>query len=180
MSSIGPLRMWLLAVTIRQAARNWGIPYPTLRHRLYGTQSRDTAWADYQRLSQAQESSLAVYISTQSALGSALIHQQVKGLAERMIGDTQHTQRPLGRKWMQRFLRRNPSSSTLRYRAINSRRYKAHSAEVIQEWFYRLDLLVVKGIKLANRWNMDKIGILEGKGSNGPVLGSEASRYIQK
>ncbi|KZL66480.1 transposase [Colletotrichum incanum] len=26
---------------IRQAARNWGIPYPTLRHRLYGTQSRD-------------------------------------------------------------------------------------------------------------------------------------------
>ncbi|OHW95969.1 transposase, partial [Colletotrichum incanum] len=67
---------------IRQAARNWGIPYLTLRHRLYGTQSRDTAWADYQQLSQAQESSLAAYISTQSALGSALTYQQVKGLAE--------------------------------------------------------------------------------------------------
>ncbi|KAK2035958.1 hypothetical protein LZ31DRAFT_281399, partial [Colletotrichum somersetense] len=40
--------------TIRTAARIWGIPYPSLRHRLNGTQSRDIAWAEYQRLSQDQ------------------------------------------------------------------------------------------------------------------------------
>ncbi|OHW89549.1 hypothetical protein CSPAE12_11868 [Colletotrichum incanum] len=62
---------------IRQAARNWGIPYQSLQHRFHGRQSRNLAWADYQRLSQAQEASLAAYISIQYSLGSALTHQQV-------------------------------------------------------------------------------------------------------
>jgi hypothetical protein len=72
---------------IRQAAREWGIPYQSLQHRLKGRQSRNAAWVDYQRLSQSQEANLAAYISTQEALGMPLTHQQVKGLAERMMGD---------------------------------------------------------------------------------------------
>jgi hypothetical protein len=73
---------------IRQVAREWGIPYQSLQHRLKGRQSRNAAWVDYQRLSQSQEANLAAYISTQEALGMPLTHQQVKGLAERMMGDT--------------------------------------------------------------------------------------------
>ncbi|KAK1974997.1 hypothetical protein LZ30DRAFT_606747, partial [Colletotrichum cereale] len=45
-------------------------------------------------------------------------------------------------------------------------------------WFHRLDMPAVKGIHPSNRWNMDETGIREGKGSNGLVLGSAASREL--
>ncbi|KAF4808962.1 hypothetical protein CGCTS75_v014791 [Colletotrichum tropicale] len=164
--------------SIRSAAREWIVPESTLRLRLRGGQSRNSAFADMQRLSQAQEEYLASYISTQAALSSALTHQQVKGLAKRMLGDGQQ---PLGRKWMQRFLRRNPSIRAHRSRAMDARRWRSHSSEVIQGFFHRLDSIpAIKDIHPSNRWNMDETGILEGKGSNGLVLGSAASRYIQK
>jgi hypothetical protein len=144
---------------IRQAAREWGIPYQSLQHRLKGRQSRNAAWVDYQRLSQSQEANLAAYISTQEALGMPLTHQQVKGLAERMMGDTH---RPLGRKRIGRFLRRNPSIRAKRSRAIDARRWRSHSSEVIHEFFHRLDSIpAIQGIHPSNRWNMDKTGIIK-------------------
>ncbi|KZL82569.1 transposase [Colletotrichum incanum] len=106
---------------IRQAAREWGIPYPTLRHRLYGTQSRGAAFAGLQRLSETQESLLAGWVSTQAALGSAPTHQQVRELARYMLGNSQPLAQPLRRKWTQRFLHRNPSIRTQRSRLIDSR-----------------------------------------------------------
>ncbi|CCF46547.1 transposase, partial [Colletotrichum higginsianum] len=111
------------------------------------------------------------------SLGCSLTHQQVKGLAERLLG----TQQPLGKRWIHRFKQRNPSIITKRPKAMDSRRYKAHSADVIQAWFQRLDNIpVIQGIHPSNRWNMDETGIMEGRGSNGLVLGSAASRAIQK
>ncbi|KAK2050905.1 hypothetical protein LY76DRAFT_474778, partial [Colletotrichum caudatum] len=47
--------------SIRQAARKWGIPYATLRHRFYGRQSKNAAYIHMQHLSQAQEDKLAAY-----------------------------------------------------------------------------------------------------------------------
>ncbi|KZL65340.1 transposase [Colletotrichum tofieldiae] len=171
--------LWDIAdgLSIRGVGRKWGIPEATVRQRLHGTQSRNTAFGRLQRLSQNQEGLLAEWISKQAALGSAFCHQQVKGLAERMLGDGQ---RPLGRKWMQRFLRRNPSIRTQRCRAIDARRINGATADIIQEWFHRLDLPAILPIKPANGWNMDETGILEGKGSNGLVLGSSETKYIQK
>jgi 4-hydroxybenzoate polyprenyltransferase len=63
---------------------------------------------------------------------------------------------------------------------MDARRWRAHDPEVIQKFIDRLDISEVKGIHPSNRWNMDETGIMEGKGTNGLVLGSAASRYIQK
>ncbi|KAK6206199.1 transposase [Colletotrichum tabaci] len=38
----------------------------------------------------------------------------------------------------------------------------------------------VKGIKPANRYNMDETGILEGQGSNGLVLGMAETKSVRK
>ncbi|KAK6215444.1 transposase [Colletotrichum tabaci] len=164
--------------SIRQAARNWGIPYHTLRHRFHGMQSKNTAYSHMQRLSQSQEQYLAEWVYIQDALGVAPTHQQLKGLAERMMGSINQ---PLGKRWVNRFLRRNPSIGTRRSRAIDARRWKAHSSEVIEDFFHRLDSIpTIQGINPSNRWNMDETGIMEGKGANGLVLGSMASQHIQK
>lgn len=161
---------------ISRAAQQWGIPYHTLYYRLKrGRQSRNAAFADMQRLTQSQEDNLVAYILTQEALGCPISHGQLKGLAERMLGDGQQ---PLGRKWMRRFLRRNPLIRTKRSRAIDARRWRAHSPEIIQQFLDRLDIPEIKGIHPSNRWNIDETGIMEGKGTNGLVLGSAASRYI--
>ncbi|KAK6212209.1 transposase [Colletotrichum tabaci] len=164
--------------SIRQAARNWGIPHHTLRHRFHGMQSKNTAYSHMQRLSQSQEQYLAEWVYIQDALGVAPTHQQLKGLAERMMGSINQ---PLGKRWVNRFLRRNPSIGTRRSRAIDARRWKAHSSEVIEDFFHRLDSIpTIQGINPSNRWNMDETGIMEGKGANGLVLGSMASQHIQK
>ncbi|KAK2054922.1 hypothetical protein LY76DRAFT_521503, partial [Colletotrichum caudatum] len=74
---------------------------------------------------------------------------QVKGLAERMMGDRQ---RPLGRKWIGRFLWRNLSIQTKRSRAIDAKRWRSYSSEVIQQFLQRLDSIpAIKDIHPSNR-----------------------------
>ncbi|KAK6215524.1 transposase [Colletotrichum tabaci] len=82
------------------------------------------------------------------------------------MGDTQ----PIGRGWIQAFIRRNPSVKVQRSRPIDSRRVNGASTEVIRDWFKHLAMPEIISIKPANRYNMDETGILEGQGSNGLVL----------
>ncbi|KAK2052838.1 hypothetical protein LY76DRAFT_490183, partial [Colletotrichum caudatum] len=89
------------------------------------------------------------------SLGRSLTHQQVKGLAERMIDDGQ---RRIGRKWMARFKPPNPSIRIRRSRAIDAHRWAAHS-EVIQDFFYHLaSIPAIQRIRPSNRWNIDETG----------------------
>ncbi|TKW51383.1 hypothetical protein CTA1_2149 [Colletotrichum tanaceti] len=104
---------------------------------------------------------------------------QVKLFAERIlqaIGDTE----PIGRGWISAFLKRNPSVKVQRSRPIDSRRINGASTEVIRDWFNLLAIPEIKGIKPANRYNMDETGILEGQGSNGLVLGMAKTKSVRK
>ncbi|CCF41367.1 transposase, partial [Colletotrichum higginsianum] len=108
-------------VSLRKAALTYGIPRTTLQDQLKGAQARPLAFADHQRLSISQEDKLAQWVRIQHALGLAPTHQQVKVFAERIlhaIGDTD----PLGKGWIQAFIRRNPSIKVQRSRPIDSRR----------------------------------------------------------
>jgi 4-hydroxybenzoate polyprenyltransferase len=144
-----------------------------------GAQPRVIAFADLQRLSPDQEAKLAEWVRIQHALGLAPTHQQVKVFAERILhamGDTD----PLGKQWIQGFKRRNPSIKVQRSRPIDSRRINGASTEVIRDWFKLLAIPEIKGIKPANRYNMDETGILEGQGSNGLVLGMAETKSVRK
>ncbi|ROW07328.1 hypothetical protein VMCG_03859 [Cytospora schulzeri] len=94
--------------SIRQTSVKFGVPRTTLYNRLHGTQPHRTSSEELQRLTHAQEASLTQWMLTQAALGVRPTHAQLKGFAERVLarqGDT----RPLGRRWIERFLGRNPS-----------------------------------------------------------------------
>ncbi|KZL67851.1 transposase [Colletotrichum tofieldiae] len=164
---------------IKRAAIEYGIPSSTLQHRLNGKQARKLAFSDLQRLSPDQEAKLAEWVRIQHALGLAPTHQQVKVFAEKILhamGDTD----PLGKQWIQGFKRRNPSIKVQRSRPIDSRRINGASTEVIRDWFKLLAIPEIKGIKPANRYNMDETGILEGQGSNGLVLGMAETKSVRK
>ncbi|OHW97453.1 transposase [Colletotrichum incanum] len=92
------------------------------------------------------------------------------------MGDTD----PLGKQWIQGFKRRNPSIKVQRSRPIDSRRINGACTEVIRDWFKLLAIPEIKGIKPANRYNMDETGILEGQGSNGLVLGMAETTSVRK
>ncbi|KDN72148.1 putative transposase [Colletotrichum sublineola] len=163
----------------RVASRRWGVPRSTLQDRIRGAQQRAAALEDLQRLSNAQEVKLASWVQIQADLGLPPTHQQVREFAQRILramGD----HKPLGKRWMDGFLRRNPSIKVQRSRSIDSRRINGASTEVIREWFKYLVMPHIAAIKPANRYNMDETGILEGKGDNGLVLGRAETKSVRK
>ncbi|KAI1867673.1 uncharacterized protein JN550_006814, partial [Neoarthrinium moseri] len=164
---------------IKESSREFGIPKSTLQNRIRGHQPRSEAFANQQRLLPSQEEWLSTWILAQDALGLAPTHAQVREFAERVLhaqGDTQ----PLGKRWLQGFLRRNPNILTQRSIPIDSKRVNGATVEVIRPWFNHLHVPLVKAIKPANRYNMDEAGLLEGVGTNGLVLGSAQKRSIRK
>lgn len=100
----------------RKAAKRWGIPRSTLQKRLNGSQSRSDANEYLQRLSRQQESHLAEWVLVQSNLGLPLTRQQIQEFASRIVKQGGNDQ-PLGKRWIDGFLRRNPEIKTVRGRA---------------------------------------------------------------
>jgi 4-hydroxybenzoate polyprenyltransferase len=163
----------------RTAAKEWGIPRTSLRSRIQGSEEHSIAAESQQRLSRSQENHLSDWILTQEALSVPLTHGQVKEFAQRLLirkGDN----KPLGKRWIQAFLRRNPVLKTKRARNIDSQRVNGATIPIIQSWFQLLSLPQIQAIKPENRWNMDESGIMEGQGVNGLVIGSAEKRSIQK
>lgn len=90
----------------RSAAKRWHIPRATLQDRLNGGISHAEAHECRQRFSRQQETLLSRWISELAALGVPPTQCQFEEFASRILvvhGDTQ----PLGKHWVQGFLRRN-------------------------------------------------------------------------
>lgn len=166
--------------SIHKAALHWGIPRSTLISRLHGRQSRRESKSAYQKLSPVQEKHLADWILVQEALGVAPTHTQIRELAQRVLA-LHGNPMPLGKNWIESFLRRHTALRTKRQRRIDSQRINGASTEVIKSWFStKLRIPQIQAIKPENRYNMDEHGILEGQGGNGFVIGSSELRSIQQ
>ncbi|KAM9874815.1 transposase [Verticillium dahliae] len=165
--------------SLRKASAEWGIPRSTLRCRIQGTQPRDIAFSSQQKLSPTQEKHLVEWVRIQAALGLPPTHQQVRDFAERVLR-LRGGAETVGKYWFQAFLRRNPSINVQRVRPIDSQRINGASIGVIRHWFRYLSIPEIKAIQAANRYNMDETGILEGRGSNGLVLGSTEAQNLRK
>ncbi|KAK0367490.1 transposase [Colletotrichum limetticola] len=165
--------------SVKRASIEFGIPRSTLRNRQRGQQARAIAFADQQRLPPWQEDRLAEWVRIQHALGVAPTHEQVREFAGRVL-QAQGDDHPLGKRWIDAFLKRNPSIKVQRSRPMDSRRINGASTEVIRPWFRLLNIPEIKDIRQVNRYNMDETGILEGKGFNGLVLGMAETNVVRK
>lgn len=118
-------------ISQRVAAQRWKIPRSTLRHRCKGGLNIHEASESRQRLSKEQENHIVEWILIQDALGLPPTHQEVKELAERVVragGDNT----PLGRGWIEGFLRRNPKARTVRNKPISQTNFTNLKLEKIE------------------------------------------------
>ena len=104
-----------------QAARVWSVPRTTLGHRLHGGKPLKVAKAHCQRLSPSQEEALVQWIRVQGTIGYPPTHTTIRFIASRILAHDGNP-KPLGRNWMEGFLRRNPSIKTMKGKSIESAR----------------------------------------------------------
>jgi 4-hydroxybenzoate polyprenyltransferase len=165
--------------SVRKAWLDWGVPRSTLQNRIYGHVSQKEAQAPNQRLSQVQEQRLTDWVLVQEALGQSPTHTQIKAFAGRILA-VRKDAKPLGKRWMTGFLKRNPILKTKKQFKIDSARVNGATSDILKAWFQKLEVPAIKAVKAENRWNMDEAGIMEGQGENGLVVGSAQKRFIQK
>lgn len=63
---------------------------------------------------------------------------------------------------------------------MESARIKGATTEVVRNWWPLLKIPAILAIKPENRYNMDEGGLMEGKTSNGLVLGLRGTRPLQR
>lgn len=85
---------------------------------------------------------------------------------------------PLGRHWIEGFLRRNPGIRSTRDKAIASERVNGATTKKIKEFFTRLSQEAIHDIPPDRRFNADEVGSQEGLGFNGLAL-VHAGKTIQ-
>ena len=143
------------------AARTHGVPRTTLLGRLHGSETRDIANEDNQKLSKDQEAYLVNWVTVQAKLGLPPTHLQIRQAAQRILAASGETEK-LGVNWVMYFARRNPSIKALKGNSIEKERIEAVTREKVEEFFEILNESPVKEVRPANRWNMDETGIMEG------------------
>ena len=60
------------------------------------------------------------------------------------------------------FLRRNPVLKTKKQFRIDSARVNGATSDILKAWFQKLRIPAIEAIKPENRWNIDKVEIIEG------------------
>jgi 4-hydroxybenzoate polyprenyltransferase len=163
----------------RRAALDYGIPRSTIRDYLHDTKTRHEAAIPLQKLAPVQESRLTEWILVQEGLGHSPTHSQIKAFAQQILA-TRGDDSMLGKRWIQRFLKRNPILKTKKEFRIDLACVNEATSDIIKPWFQKLDIPEIKAILPENRWNIDEAGIMEGQGVNGLVVGSVNQRFVQK
>jgi len=138
----------------RKAEREYGIPCSTLQARLNGILGKSQAHSHEQRLSPIQEERLVSWILAQESLGLSPTHTQVRLFAARVL-NARGDLKPLGKRWMSGFLRRNPSLRTKKQLRIDSIRVNGATTPIIQKWFKQLappPILLLLSQKISGIW----------------------------
>jgi len=108
-------------VSERKAAKGYGVPWTTLQSRHAGRSTAHSGHTHQKRLSKDQESCLCDWIMDQERCGYAPSHSWAKEMASLFLvltGDT----KPLGKKWVPHFVKRNPCIASLIGKPIDAAR----------------------------------------------------------
>jgi 4-hydroxybenzoate polyprenyltransferase len=163
-------------VSQRKAAARWGVPRATIYNRINGRTTRTAIAEARQRLSKQQERHLAGWILTQDSLGLPPSHSQIQELAARILIESGDLE-PIGKHWIEGFIRRNPEVKTLRGKRIDFLRINGATTDRVKDFFALKEIPEVRAISPQHRYNMDEAGIMEGLGDNGLVLGSSRKKF---
>jgi hypothetical protein len=120
--------------TQTQAAANWGIPQSTLSDRLGGIRPKKHAHRGHQRLSPDQERFICEWTLEEEKAARAPSRKQLHGFAQSILieaGDIV----PLGVRWVDRFLTRNPDCHMKNSSLLEAERVRGSTRDVYEKNF---------------------------------------------
>ncbi len=166
---------------IYTVAREFGVPYTTLRRRLSGVTASRSRPATNNRLSRPEEAAICRYIDRLERVNLAVRREFVTDAANAILrerlGGSAFT--PVGPAWTSRFLRRH-RYLVMRQQSLNKDRQAQEDIPRVEGYFKQLQKVVTdEGILPSEIWNMDETGFRIGMGKNQLVVTKrKRSQYL--
>jgi hypothetical protein len=145
-----------------QAAQKWGVPQWIISRRLSGRASRNECTQTYQRICRGQEESLLRWALRQESLSYAPSHSQLRACVEAILHQ-QDDNKPLGKHWTTRFVKRHPNLSTKLGKRQEASRFDGFTPRSVN-WYFDIREDEYGWIKPENTVNVDEGGIMAGFG----------------
>ncbi|XP_044714504.1 tc5 transposase DNA-binding domain-containing protein [Hirsutella rhossiliensis] len=178
-------------MSLRAAAKEFGVPRERLRLRFHGIQPRSGHKATHTRLSPAQEDSIDLYIDRLERIGLAVRKDLLRDAANRVLSSTVgpdgtrnepfDSQCFVGKNWISRFIKRK-GYHIMKQKVLDNQRKLAESVPHVTEYRYFKKLhetIASYGINPADIWNMDETGFRIGIGRDQVVVTkSRRSQYF--
>ncbi|KAH7460547.1 hypothetical protein FOMA001_g19487 [Fusarium oxysporum f. sp. matthiolae] len=140
------------------AAHKRGVPRSTLSGRLFGQASRNERIQAHQRISKSQEETLLRWVLRQESLGYALSHSQLRACVEAILKQ-QGDNKPLGKHWTTRFVKRHLELSTKLGKRQEAARFDGLTPKAVN-WYFDIREDEYGWIKPENTVNVDEGGIM--------------------
>jgi hypothetical protein len=150
--------------SLRQLAREFEVPVTTLTRRVSGIKSREETRANCHKLTIQEEESLEKWIISLDERGAAPRPNTIREAANLLLeargtGPT----KPIGEKWVIKFVKRHPNLSIRFSRAYDYRRAQCEDIKRLSLWFNFVKSTVAKYSILDNDiYNFDETGFALG------------------
>lgn len=146
-------------LSIREAARRYGICHQTLTARYHGRQTRQGSHAEQQQLPPAQEQVLKKWVKSLALRGIPLSPSSLNHYASVITG------KPVGERWAYNFRKRHPDLKARWTTTLECCRAKALNRTQVTGFFKVLkDVVDEFQILPSNIYNMDEKGVQLGVG----------------
>lgn len=151
--------------SIRAAARIFDVPMTTLYGRMKGHPEVFTTYNNKFKMTQIEEESLVQWIMSMGKRGMPPRPSHVEAMANNLIArrGEQLPSSPVGKNWVQGFLKRHMELTTKFIRKYAYLRAKCEDPKVVQHWFNQyLEIKAQYGILDEDTYNFDETGFAMG------------------
>ena len=156
-------------VSLRAAARIYGVCRMKLARRQKGMLSRRDTTPKSRNLTNLEESSIVQYIIDLDSRSFPPRLVQVEDMANRLLADRDAPR--VGKHWASNFVKRQLDLRTRRFRRLDYQRAKCEDPATIQAWFDLVRNTIAKyGIVESDIYNFDETGFLMGVIGSGMVV----------
>ena len=162
-------------LSVRQAAQIYQIPRTTLRARRVGRIVRREMSANLRALTDLEEETIVQRILDLDTRGFQPRQSDVREMANYLRADRDAS--PLGPRWAENFVRRQPKLNMAFRRQIDYQRAKCEDPEIVRQWFNLVRNVITKyGINETDMYNFDETGFTMGMLSGAKVITSSDQR----
>jgi hypothetical protein len=160
-------------LSLRQAAKAYGVPRSTLTDRYNGVGTRQEAHEFQKLLSAAQERILADWAKVQARRGVPILPSSLADHASDIAGQ------PVGTSWQGRFMERHPDLKTRWTQSLEQCRANNVNRPTVYKFFDILEELVKEfNIPIENIYNMDEKGVQLGVGKRVAAIVDRSQKNV--